>query len=296
MNLKLLRGKMIRVTKLDGCGKPLLGPDSVVTSEGFITLGLTANTFQATAVTQDLANGKQCINDTPAPTFVNWTIALTMCGVDPNIISLMTGNPLVYNDAATPEAYGIDIESNIDVDASGFAIEVWSGTPSDECSDDGEVTYGYAIVPFVKGGIIGDQSWENGAINAQVTGAQSKDGSQWGVGPFDVELDNAGDPSPLLSPLSTKNHERIIPTNLAPPVAAEGATALGVQAATATQVAGTKATLSPTNSYAPLNLAEALAWPLAASPTTAWTTGSYVLMRDGSKIHRSATTWVAGPA
>lgn len=293
--MKLLRAKMIRVTKLDGCGKPVLGPDSVVTSTGLITLGLTANTFQGTAITQENANGDRCIDDTPAPKFVNWTVALTLCGVDPNLINLLTGNPLVYNDAATPEAYGIDIVSNVDVDTIGFAIEVWSGTPTDACTDEG-LTYGYAIVPFVKGGVIGDQSWENGAINASVTGGQSKDGSQWGVGPYDVELDDSEAESPLLQPIGTKTHERIIPTNLAPPVEAAGATALGVPATTATQVAGTKATLTPTNSYAPLNLAGAIAEPLVASPTSAWTAGSYALMRDGSKIHWSGTAWVAGAA
>lgn len=292
--MKLLRGKMIRVTRLDGCGKPVLGPDSVVTSTGFVTLGLTANTFAGTPITQENANGDQCINDTPTPKFVNWTVALTLCGVDPNIINLMTANPLVYNDATTPEAYGIDITSDAPVDTSGFAIEVWSGTPTDVCSDDGEVTYGYAIIPFVKGGVIGDQTWENGAINASITGAQSKDGSQWGIGPFDVEKDASGADSPLLQPIGTKTHERIIPTTLAPPVESAGFTALGVPATSAAQ--GTPAVLTPTNSYAPKDLAEATAWPLAATPTTAWTTGNYVLTRSGDKIHWDGTAWVAGAA
>ena len=33
---------------------------------------------------------------------------------------------------------------------------------------------------------------------------------------------------------------------------------------------------------------------LTASPTTAWTTGQYVLLRDGSMAHWAGTAWVAG--
>jgi hypothetical protein len=39
----LVRGRRIRVTKTDACGDPVLGPTSVVVSEGFISVGLTAN-------------------------------------------------------------------------------------------------------------------------------------------------------------------------------------------------------------------------------------------------------------
>lgn len=292
--MKLLRGKMIRVTKLDGCGNPMLGPDSVVTTKGFITLGLTSNTFTGTAVTQELADGTRCINDVPTPVFESFTVALTMCGVDPNLVNLMTANPLVYDDAATPEAYGIDITSDAPVDSVGFAIEIWSGTADgDACEGDTNLAYGYALLPFIKGGVIADQSWENGAINFSVNGALTKDGSQWGVGPYDVELDGVttGAEGPLIKPIGTKTHQRIIPVYMPPPIPVAGATALGVPATTAVQ--GAPATLTPTNSYPPLNLAAAIAQPLVASPTTNWTTGNYVLTRSGQRIRWNGTAWVA---
>lgn len=291
--MKLLRGQKIRVTKLDGCGNVVLGPDSVVETEGFITLGLTANTFEGTTITQELANGKRCINDVPTPVFQDFTVQLTLCGVDPNLYNLMTANPLVYNDAPTPEAYGIDITSDAPVDKAGFAIEVWSGTADDACSVDGDVSFGYAILPFVKGGVAGDQSWENSALNFTINGAKTKDGNSWGVGPYDVEIDNTGAESPLLQPLGTKTHQRIIPTFMPPP-AGEGVRALGVEATGAT--AGIPATLTPANSYAPLDLAEAQAGGFTATPSTAWTAGQYVKTRSGDKIHWDGDSWEAGPA
>lgn len=293
--MKLLRGKKVRVTKLDGCGNVVLGPDSVVESSGFITLGLTANTFTGTTITQENANGDQCINDVPTPKFINFTVVLTMCGVDPNIVNLMTANPLVYNDAATPEAYGIDITSDAPVDDNGFAIEVWSGTASDACSDAGDLEFGYGLLPFVQGGVIGDQSWENGALNFSVNGAVTKDGNAWGVGPYDVEIDDSGADSPLLQPMGTKTHQRIISTFLPPP-AGEGPRALGVPATGADSSTTNPATLVPTNSYAPADVADLIANPITATPTTAWVSGKYLKLRDGSKAHWDGTAWVAGAA
>jgi hypothetical protein len=36
--------------------------------------------------------------------------------------------------------------------------------------------------------------------------------------------------------------------------------------------------------------------PVVASPTSAWTTGQYVVIGDGSHVHWTGTAWVGGPA
>lgn len=290
----LVRGHALRATKLDGCGNPVLGPDSVVVSEGFIQIAYTANSDAGTAISITNAAGKVCISDTPAPKFLNYTIEIQLCGVNPDLVHLFTGNPIVYDAQTTPQGIGFDVNSDVDLDSSGFALETWSGVPSDACEPGVSAQYGYGITPFIKGGILGDFAYANDAVNFTVSGAQSKDGAQWGVGPFDVINDASGVPGPLLTPLSNKNHLRLILTSVAPPTDVCGAQALGVEATGAT--AGIPATLTPTNSYAPANLAALVADPITATPSTAWTTGQYLLLRDGSKAHWNATTWVAGPA
>ena len=40
----LVRGRVMRATKLDTCGNPVYGPLSTVVSDGFITVGLAAQT------------------------------------------------------------------------------------------------------------------------------------------------------------------------------------------------------------------------------------------------------------
>jgi hypothetical protein len=45
--LSLVKGRRIRVTRLDNCGRPVYGDDSQVVSKGFISVGFTANTTES---------------------------------------------------------------------------------------------------------------------------------------------------------------------------------------------------------------------------------------------------------
>jgi hypothetical protein len=61
---------------------------------------------------------------------------------------------------------------------------------------------------------------------------------------------------------------------------------------------GAPGTWTPTNSAPPMTLAELVAATpaIVASPLTAWASGEYVTLGDGSKAHWSSTAWVAGAA
>ncbi|HEY5421314.1 MAG TPA: hypothetical protein VIL10_11295, partial [Marmoricola sp.] len=176
----LVRGRVMRVTRLDGCGGVVLGPDSVVTSDGFITVGLTANTDEGTTISVTNAAGKICILDQPCPQFTGYTAEVAFCGVDPDLYNLMTGQPVVLD--ANDDAVGFKMNSGVDACDSGFALEVWSNVPQAACEPGAEAQYGYMLIPFLRGGIIGDFTIGNDAVNFTLSGAASKDGSQWGVG------------------------------------------------------------------------------------------------------------------
>lgn len=75
------------------------------------------------------------------------------------------------------------------------------------------------------------------------------------------------------------HNETAVPIVLGPP--ATGATA------------GIPGTYTPSGAALPANLA-AMVGTVTASPTTAWTTGQYVNLADGSKAHWSGTAWTAG--
>lgn len=56
--------------------------------------------------------------------------------------------------------------------------------------------------------------------------------------------------------------------------------------------AGTPGSFTPAGADSPDKLAELTG--VTASPATAWTTGQYVLLGDGTFAHWSGTAWVAG--
>jgi hypothetical protein len=292
----LIRGRALRVTRLDGCGNPVPGPDSVVATKGFISVGLTANTEEGEAISVTNANGDICISDTPAPKFTGYGVEVSLCGVDPNLVNLMTNQPLVYDGSATPEAVGFRVNSKVDLDDSGFSIEMWSGVPAAVCEPGQSQQFGYFLLPFLKGGVLGDLTIENGPVNFSITGAQTKDGSSWGVGPYNVVTDEDGDASPLLEPIDPNDHLHVQLTNVAPPVTENAPTALGVPATGVT--AGIPGAAVPANSYFPADFAELDASTLAPSVTTAWTNNQYIRLRDGSTAHWAGTTakWEVGPA
>ncbi len=291
----LIRGRAMRVTRLDGCGAPVPGPFSVVSSDGFISVGLTAQTEEGETISVTNAAGRVCISDVPAPKFTGYGLEIALCGVDPNLVNLLTGQPLVYDAGVgeLAEAIGFRVNSGVDLDDSGFALELWSGVPAAVCEPGQGQSYGYMLIPFVKGGVLGDYTVENGPVNFNITGANSKDGSSWGVGPFNVVPDASDDAGPLLVAIDPKDHMHVQLTTVAPPEPGCGGIPLGIEATGAT--AGIPATLTPANSYAPADLVDA-GTGFVASPLTAWTTGQYVLLGDGSHAYWDATAWVVGEA
>jgi hypothetical protein len=283
----ILRGRRLRATRLDGCGNPVLGPDSVVITKGFISVALTANNEEGEEINVTNANGDVCVLDTPLPKLKNYSVEITFCDVNPVLVNLMSGQPLVMNGTDT---VGFRMNSEIDASAQGFALELWTGVASDTCSTDG-TSYGYLLLPFLQGGTLGDFTVENAAINFTLTGAITKKGSPWGVGPYDVVMD-AGVPSPLAEAITSGDHLHLERTTVAPPDADCDPVALGVEATGVT--AGSPGSFTPTNSYAPADFTELLAAGYLPPLTAAWTTGQYITLRDGSYAHWDGTSWVVG--
>lgn len=212
-----VRGRVMRVTRTDGCGRPLYGPDSVGVSKGFVSIAATGNSEEGEAISVTNANGDICVSEPAKAQFQNFTLEITFCNVDPALFSLMTGQE-VLTDPDTGEAIGFTVNSDVDTSASGFALEAWTGVPGVQCSDDpnAQGTFGYLLWPFVTGGVFGDFTLENGAVTFVVSGATTKTGSSWGAGPYDVQM-VGGVPSPLSTPVQSGEHFRLQVVEVAPP-------------------------------------------------------------------------------
>jgi hypothetical protein len=288
----MVRGRRFRITRLDACGNPVLGPDSQIVSDGVVTLGLTANIEEGEEINVTNANGDVCVLDTPCPKFQNYGVEISFCRVNPSLLAMMSGQEVFVNDG---DIVGFSMDSEISACDAAYALEAWTGVPSDACDPGSGVAYGYILLPFIRPGVLGDFSVENAAINFTITGSQTKKGPQWGVGPYDVIV-TEGVPSPLPEPLTVGKHLVTFQTTLAPPAADCEPQELGTLATGADEVAGTQGDWTPANSYGPEDLAELTSSGIVADPATAWDTGSYMLLRDGSHAHWDSAAWVAGDA
>lgn len=219
-----VRGSVIRVTRLDDCGSPDPGASAVVVSKRVSSVAIAEVTDDGTNVRERNFADELIVVDDAFTQVLGYTADVTLCGVDPALVNLMTGQAVVSD--ANDDIVGFDIATGINLDGFGFALEVWSRIAGSACDPSGFRQWGYTVFPYLKGGRLGGFSFENGLVQFQITGAQTRDGNGWGVGPFDVTRDDADAASPLNTALGVNTHFRNILVNLDPPAASCGAAAL----------------------------------------------------------------------
>jgi hypothetical protein len=212
-----LQGLVIRATKLDSCGAPLSGVCSTVVSKGFVTIELEADETSGSEIAPTLADGTRCYYYT-SPKLLNGIKAnIEFCTVDPDLFNLLTGAPVVLDDSTpTPQSIGFTTDS-ASYGVANVALELWMNRADGGCLDATSRKWGYYLMPWIHQGTVGKPTIENDAVNFSVSEAMTRDGNQWGVGPYNVQLDNAGTPSPLFEALASTVHDLLMPVNLAPP-------------------------------------------------------------------------------
>lgn len=219
-----VRGSVIRATRLDSCGVPDPGASAVAVSKRISTVTIDEVTDDGTNIRERNFGDELCVVDDAFTQIIGYTGDIALCGVDPGLIGLFTGQPVVQN--AAGDIVGFDATTEIDLDSFGFALEVWSRIAGAACNPSGFREWGYTVFPFFKGGRIGGFSFENGPVSFTISGAQTRDGNGWGSGPFDVDRDETDAPIPLFTPLGANTHYRNTLVTLDPPAASCGTFAL----------------------------------------------------------------------
>jgi hypothetical protein len=221
----VVRAPALRVTRLDACGELVESACSSATTSGFVEIALTKVFQERQDALQLNANGDICVDKPKAPILRWYEANIQFCSVDPELFNIMTADPLVLNDAADPVAVGWDTEIG-SAELSNFGLEFWVGTEDDEC-DDGEVTYGYGVLPWMYQANLLDLTIGNAVVTFTVS-AITRKGSPWGVGPYNVLINqtgaNAGLPGPMLTPIGANTLKRFMWTTLGPPASDCGCT------------------------------------------------------------------------
>lgn len=216
-----LRGRRIRLTRTDVAGRPVYGDANAAVSKGFVTASMTTNVEEGEAVNVTTADGSQCVFEPATPTVNGIAVEIEFCDVDFSVFELATGQEIYLDENDQP--IGITESTEIDLASVTLALELWLGAQvGATAAAEGDGWYGYVLLPFLQGGVIGDISVENGAISFTVTGIQSKTGSAWGLGPYLVELVN-GVRTLLRAPIKPGDYRRIFTTQVAPPEPSYGA-------------------------------------------------------------------------
>lgn len=286
----IVGGHVIRATVLDRCGRVQYGNRAQIATEGFVSVAQSANYEDGSEKTVTNARGRRCVYRPAEPELIGLSLDVVFCDVDPEFYTALTGFPAEY-DAQTGDVVGFRTDRDVRPLDVGVALETWADAQgTDGCDEGAEVPYGYLLWPFLSGGRVGDYTIEDAAVTFSVTGMVTRDGSQWGVGPYNVVADSDGDPAPLAVPIGAKQPSLVRRTTVPPPEATGGLVPLDdpddPDATTAT--AGSPGTFNGTR---PFDLAGAE--DLTASPTSAWTTGQHVVLGDGTKAKWNGTAWVA---
>lgn len=206
-------GKRFRVTTLDECGA-VTGDSESIVGDGFVTVTLSSETEEGTEIIQRKFTGALCVNEKQADSFKRFTLEIEFCGVNPDLLSAVS-NAQQYMDAGGDVAGFTVPEGDIN---KKFALELWMGLSGQACGEGESEASGYLLLPFVQAGVLGDiEIGGEDAVTFSLTGAYTKGGNGWGVGPYDVVVGDTEEASALPEALDPLDHLLMMDTGLAVP-------------------------------------------------------------------------------
>lgn len=210
----------IRATKLNSCGAVNDDGCATVTTSGVITITIEKEVVDRQGDPQLNANGDICDDTTKAEQRRWYNVTVEFCRVDPQLINLMTAEPLVLDDAVSPNVVGFRTRRG-SVNLSNFALEWWTGLGGDTFCVGGVQKYGYALMPFLSEGVMTIPTFQNDRANFSVT-ARTRFNSLWGTGPYNVLINQSGaninNPGPLIAAITADDDFHIQTTTLPPPL------------------------------------------------------------------------------
>lgn len=282
----------VRATLLDGCGTFVDSTTSFVSTKGIIEVQIAKDYEARQEFFQKNGDGQFCVTET-SPPLLKWiTVTLKFCKVDPELVNILSAEPIVLDDATTAKSVGFRVREG-SAAASSFAFEGWTRLAGQNVCSGGTTQYGYFLLPWVIEGTISDMTFGNDAVSFDLVG-RTRSASPWSTGPYNVVLSQAtataGVPMPLLTAISDTDHMHMQMTTLGPPADACGGQDI-TPTLTITNV-GLAATVTiPTGSLPAL-----ITWgDTNTSTVTSGTTASHTYSTSGTKSVTLKSTTQSGP-
>jgi hypothetical protein len=294
------------VTRLGPDGAPDVGsPCDVYITGGFITATFTPTYSEGDEIEVKNAAGDVCVYFKMPDTLKNVGLNLEICDPDPVLTQMMVGGDVLtvgFGNALAPPgtedgddaAVGYAAEG-IGVAAApyGVAVEIWAQAVIGGKAAN-TAPYWHYVFPYAQFRLDGDRVIENGALATVFVGTGGGNAA-FGAGP---NMDTTGvEPAPpntawdWLFP-SYADRPYMYARSMDAPVGLKGCFSnLGIPISAIS--AGTPGTYSPVDATRPTNL-NVLSDAGALGNTTAWTTGQYIVLRDGSEAYWDGNSWELG--
>lgn len=183
--LKSIKGNVVRLTRLNACGDPIVGSCSTVVSECFISVTLSGEFEAGTEFVQKSAWGELCISDKDPDVLKRVNVSMQFAELNPDALDIMTdSNTVTFSGSAIGSTWGTAMNSG------AFALEVWTKASGAACNA-ALPQWGYFLVPFIKNGKVdGDLTIQNDVLTVSIMGEAfpaPDDGtgkSTWDVSPY----------------------------------------------------------------------------------------------------------------
>lgn len=183
----MVRGSVMRITRLDNRGSVLEGERSSLVSRNAAKITLTEVNDARPELNESDDRGDLRLYSPAQAQTVRFQAAIDFTLADPDAIELTTGQAVTLNSAG--DVVGWDFKTR--VRSVPFALEVWSSLDSASVARTG-YRYGYTLFPFLRGGTLNGMTFGNGAVTFGIQSARTIRGSRWGNGPYDINTGETG--------------------------------------------------------------------------------------------------------
>jgi len=211
--LKSIKGKTVRLTRLDECGAVVEGSCSSLVSDCFVSVTMAAEIEAGDEYLVKNAWGDFCINDKDADRIKWVNVTINFAEINPDALDILSNASPVISGSDT-----IGATFSTEANENAFALEVWTKRTGQDCAP-GDLEWGYFVVPFVRNGRIdGDITVENAALTMTVVGQGFAAPATWDETPYTE--------NPFIEPFPAGELFGMVVTDVQPPADTAGCVAI----------------------------------------------------------------------
>jgi hypothetical protein len=178
--LKSIKGKTVRLTRLDECGNVVTDSCTTVVSDCFVSVTLSGEFEAGDEYVQKNAWGELCVNSKDPDVLKRVNVSIEFAELNPDALDILTNaNPVISGGDTIGASYGTD------PNYSSFALEVWTKRTGVDCTVGSSREWGYFVIPWVRNGKIdGDIAIQNGVLTLTIMGEGFPAPASWDDGPY----------------------------------------------------------------------------------------------------------------